>query len=124
MEYSGVVFLLGAPGAGKSALGRLLSQTHSQTVYDFVNVGEQLRATGKVQKHLQHPTQMGKKQLAQLARGILEEVCRDFKKHMAQSRSGDVPVCSTSAARAHLKGATSYHPECIYSMDPGLKHKA
>jgi len=93
-----VVLLLGAPGAGKSVLGRLLSQFHSPTTYGFVNVGDQLRATGRVQEHLQHPTQLGKKQLAQMARDILEEACRGFKMHMAQSRSGDVAVHSTPAA--------------------------
>lgn len=76
---SGVVLLLGAPGVGKSTLGKLLQGTHSCTVQAFVNVGEQLRATGKVEQHLRHPTSTSKQDLARLAHSILEKACRSFK---------------------------------------------
>jgi signal recognition particle GTPase len=58
--HTHVVLLLGAPGVGKSTLGKLLQRTHAATVDAFVNVGDQLRATGKVERHLRDPTAASK----------------------------------------------------------------
>lgn len=84
-SLSGVVLLLGSPGAGKSLLGRLLLQAHAHSVHAFVNVGHILRATGKVDDHLQHPSSASKASLALSAREILQAACHDFKAACASS---------------------------------------
>lgn len=81
-SHSGVVLLLGAPGVGKSALGKLLQRTHAATVDAFVNVGDQLRATGKVEQHLRNPTTASKQELSHLASDILDDAFRAFKARM------------------------------------------
>jgi adenylate kinase family enzyme len=74
----GAVLILGAPGAGKSVLGDALCTAHSATVHAFLNVGQQLRDAGKVEKHLKHPSAAGKAELQQLARGMLSAACQQL----------------------------------------------
>lgn len=74
----GVVLLSGSPGAGKSLLGQALSAAHSASIHAYVNVGQQLRSTGKVDKYMRHPTAARKAKLQQLATCILSKACEDL----------------------------------------------
>jgi adenylate kinase family enzyme len=76
-HLSGAVLLLGAPGSGKTLLGGILARTHCNVLQ--VNIGQSLRATGKVQQHFLNPTGSSKQSLAQGARQLLSTACKQFK---------------------------------------------
>lgn len=75
---SGLVLLLGAPGVGKSTLASALLAAHSSSIHAFLNVGEHLRAEGRLDAHLRCPSAARKLDLRRLAQGMLEDACRDL----------------------------------------------
>ena len=79
----GAVLLLGPPGVGKSLLGEALARAHASTVHSFLSVGEELRATGLVERAQKHPTEAGRAEMAAEARRLIEERCRQLGGHLA-----------------------------------------
>lgn len=84
----GVVLLLGPPGSGKSLLGRALAKAHPGTVHKFLNVGEELRELGLVDRHQDFPTEASKAHLAAEARRLVLDACRDLQGSVAAAGSG------------------------------------
>lgn len=89
MPAAGVVLLLGAPGVGKSLLGRALYNAHSQQIQAFLNVGQHLRTMGKLDYSLLYswplqPTAAASLQaeLKLLARQALQRACSGLKQSL------------------------------------------
>lgn len=78
MPSCGVVLIIGAPGSGKSVLGEALATVHSLHVHSCLNIGQQLRNSGKVKRHLQFPTVASKMELQAMARAVMDQACLDM----------------------------------------------
>ena len=64
------MLLLGPPGSGKSLLGPKLRQALGPGA-TLLNVGQQLRDEGLVQRYQEHPTEVGRQGLAARARELI-----------------------------------------------------
>ncbi|PNH03221.1 hypothetical protein TSOC_010756 [Tetrabaena socialis] len=84
MEQSGAVLLIGAPGVGKSTLGRYLQLQQPGTTR-FVSVGDHLRSLGLVQQQQERPTEARRQAMQREARAELERACLEW------AEVGDVP---------------------------------
>lgn len=76
---NGAVLLLGPPGVGKSLLGGALARLHRCDVHSYLDVGEELRASGLLQQQQIYPTEEGRKLLAAEARRMVAERCRQLQ---------------------------------------------
>ena len=71
----GVVVLLGAPGSGKSTLGRAIAATRPSEV-TFVSVGDALREQGSLNLLQRHV--IDENEIRRCARGVLDNACEVF----------------------------------------------
>lgn len=105
----GVVVLLGAPGVGKSLLGKALSQAHGSAA-EFLNVGEELRAQGLVKQHQEHPTEATRQALASKAEELRAAACRRLA---AEAASGNSRCAAPGAAPAASRSALGNALHCL-----------
>jgi hypothetical protein len=70
----GAVLLVGAPGVGKSLLGRALEAAHAPGP-TFSSVGDSLRAEGLVQRLLIEPTAEQREVVRTRARELVDAAC-------------------------------------------------
>ncbi|KAG2488438.1 hypothetical protein HYH03_012945 [Edaphochlamys debaryana] len=73
----GAVLLLGAPGVGKSTLGRLLA-SRAPPGSRFLSVGEELRAQGLVRRQEEAPSAARRAQMREAAAELLRGACREW----------------------------------------------
>ncbi|KAG2502098.1 hypothetical protein HYH03_000590 [Edaphochlamys debaryana] len=86
----GAVLLIGAPGVGKSTLGRLLAQQHEGRGARFVSVGDELRERGLALKQEELPWGARHREL----RATAEELLRTELRAWAQLwRTGALASC-------------------------------
>ncbi|EFJ39408.1 hypothetical protein VOLCADRAFT_101013, partial [Volvox carteri f. nagariensis] len=93
----GVVLLLGAPGVGKSTLGRYLQHRHPTTTR-FLSVGDELRAKGLVGAR-QRPGAEVQREVRRLARELLQ---REIAEWAAASNARPGPSTAPHRAAAPI----------------------
>lgn len=122
----GAVLLIGAPGSGKSVLGKALAATHSLHVHSFINIGQKLRTTDKVERHLQHPSLASKQGLTTSAEALLHQACRDLLLAQAAAAKSCSEACQTSRCvqgqEYLLSMPVGIHLMLHWPMDPPVAH--
>jgi adenylate kinase family enzyme len=84
----GAVILIGAPGVGKSTLGRYLTAAVTATTH-FLSVGDVLRERGLVQQQLERPTAARRSAMRREARELLRTACLEWKEAAAVEAEAD-----------------------------------
>ncbi|KXZ47387.1 hypothetical protein GPECTOR_35g825 [Gonium pectorale] len=117
----GAVLLIGAPGVGKSTLGRYLQQAHPDRV-TFFSVGEELRLRGLVPQHPEAPDAARRRELRQLVRELLSRECGRW---LEQQRAAGEAACAQAPAGSLGSGTGSAAAhvlvlECIKETEDGF----